>query len=460
MDNMSRSSRDLADATSLFNGQRLKMARQLAGIKKAHLADLIEMSPASVTGWENGTKQPNRATVAKLALALEVEPKFFGGGPPPRVSQPHFRSLRSTSQAARDQAESYGRFVAEVVGLLESAVEFPDLLLPDLPVDADDNEHGPENAARQARQFFQLPAGPVQHVVRLAERSGVGVLFSEPGLASIDAFSLHTSTRPLIILNPLKDDYYRQRFDVAHELGHLVMHHDSEPGGKTVEDQAHRFAAEFLMPAEEVRPHLPTTTAGRGWSKLAELKEHWGVSLAALLYRARTLGVMNDVSYRNAVIRMSQNGWRRAEPGRVSSLEMPSMLPAARDLLNSAGIDEAQFLSGSGLPIHLYLVAASRTPQTTTSIGDTTSTDGEEVIYMAQANQRNIVHNPNGGWDVTKPGATRASVHTDTQAQAIDRGRQILGNDGGGELKVHGLDGAIRSQDTVAPGNDPRSSRG
>ncbi|GMA91491.1 ImmA/IrrE family metallo-endopeptidase [Homoserinibacter gongjuensis] len=166
--------------------------------------------------------------------------------------------------------------------------------------------------------------------MRLAERHGVVVVYSEPGVASIDAYSLTSSTRPVIVLNPVKDDYYRQRFDVAHELGHLIMHHDSEPGSKVLEDQAHRFASEFLMPAAEIRPLLPATTAGKGWRELAALKEHWGVSLAALLYRARTLGVMSDVTYRNAIIRMSQNGWRRAEPGKVSVLEMPSMLARAR----------------------------------------------------------------------------------------------------------------------------------
>ncbi len=70
-------------------------------------------------------------------------------------------------------------------------------------------------------------------------------------------------------------------------------------------------------------------------------------------------------------------------------------------------------------------------------------------------NQRNVVPNPNGGWDVTKPGASRDSAHYDTQAEAIDRGRQILGNDGGGELRIHGRDGQIRDSDTIAPGNDP-----
>lgn len=357
-----RPSQTLAAAASFFNGERLTMARQLAGLKKSHLAVLLEMSPASVTAWESGNKQPNRATVAKLALALKVQPQFFGGGSPPKVNRPHFRSLRSTPQIAQDEAEAYGRFVSEVAGMLENAVEFPEALLPDLSVDPDERSMTPEEAAIEARLFFNVAPGPVQHVIRLAERAGVVVVFSEPGIVAIDAYSMHTATRPIIILNPAKDDYYRQRFDVAHELGHLIMHHDAEPGGKVSEEQANRFAAEFLMPAREIAPLLPNSTAGKAWANLAQLKEHWGVSLAALLYRSRALGIMGEVSYRNAVVRMSQNGWRRAEPGRISSLEMPSMLPGAREMLGEAGIDSETFLAGSGLPVDLYAIAASRVP--------------------------------------------------------------------------------------------------
>jgi len=79
---------------------------------------------------------------------------------------------------------------------------------------------------------------------------------------------------------------------------------------------------------------------------------------------------------------------------------------------------------------------------------------------VTNSNNRNVVPNPNGGWDVTAPGASRSSAHTDTQAQAIDRGRQIVGNAGGGELNIHGRDGQIRAKDTIAPGNDPSNRRG
>jgi Uncharacterized protein conserved in bacteria (DUF2188) len=68
---------------------------------------------------------------------------------------------------------------------------------------------------------------------------------------------------------------------------------------------------------------------------------------------------------------------------------------------------------------------------------------------------RDVVPNPDGGWDVKKPGAERASAHRDTQGEAINRGRQIVGNDGGGELRIHGRNGQIRDSDTIPPGNDP-----
>ena len=75
---------------------------------------------------------------------------------------------------------------------------------------------------------------------------------------------------------------------------------------------------------------------------------------------------------------------------------------------------------------------------------------------MAGENDRDVVRNKErGGWDVTAPGASRASSHHDTQAEAIDRGRQIVHNAGGGELRIHGVDGKIRDSDTIAPGNDP-----
>jgi len=68
---------------------------------------------------------------------------------------------------------------------------------------------------------------------------------------------------------------------------------------------------------------------------------------------------------------------------------------------------------------------------------------------------RHVVPNPDGGWDVKAPGATRSSSHHDTQKEAETRAKEIVGNAGGGEVRIHGRDGRIRDSDTVAPGNDP-----
>jgi len=75
------------------------------------------------------------------------------------------------------------------------------------------------------------------------------------------------------------------------------------------------------------------------------------------------------------------------------------------------------------------------------------------------ATNRNVVPNSDGGWDVTGGGG-RASAHTDTQAEAITRAKEIVGNQGGGEVSISGRDGKIRAKDTVAPGNDPRNIPG
>jgi hypothetical protein len=79
---------------------------------------------------------------------------------------------------------------------------------------------------------------------------------------------------------------------------------------------------------------------------------------------------------------------------------------------------------------------------------------------MANANRRIVQQRDDGNWEVRKPDSNRASAVAPTQSESIDRGRMILGNDGGGELQVRGRNGQIRQQDTIAPGNDPRSSKG
>jgi len=383
MDRTTRPAGRLSGVSAAFDGTRLTLARHLAGLKKIQLAQLIEMTPASVTAWENNSKKPTATNVAKLALALEVEPQFFAPGSEADavVSAPHFRSLRSTTQTAQDKARAYGTLVGQIGILLEKSVEFPPLNVPSVPLSPTElSPEGPEEAARRTRSQIGVPEGPIANMIRLVEGLGVLVVFSAPDTASIDAFSMEVGSRPIIVLNPNKNDYYRQRFDVAHELGHLIMHADSEPGGKIAEDQANRFAAEFLMPAEEIEQYLPRTTTERGWDRLRQLKEHWGVSMQALLFRARALGRMSDVSYRNAMMRVSANGWRRAEPGNVAVVEMPSLIPRAVEVLEAAHVSVADLVRGPGLPMPVLELVASRTPNHVQAMRETPAASPSGVV--------------------------------------------------------------------------------
>ncbi|MGK5531611.1 ImmA/IrrE family metallo-endopeptidase [Streptomyces sp. URMC 129] len=228
-----------------------------------------------------------------------------------------------------------------------------------MSVDVDsDKGDMPEQAAKRLRKQWGIERGPVGHLVRAAENHGVLIIFSPPQTVAVDAYSF-MGERPTVVLNPAKWDYYRQRFDVAHELGHLVMHLDAEPGGKVVEAQAHRFAAEFLMPGDQIADLLPGKADYR---KLASLKEEWGVSMQALLYRARALGVMGDVTYRNALAYMSSKGWRRREPGPMPPMEQPSLFPRAVEILRDVGIGEDDLAREARVPLELFRVISARAP--------------------------------------------------------------------------------------------------
>ncbi|MFC8337571.1 helix-turn-helix domain-containing protein [Streptomyces rubiginosohelvolus] len=363
MESSRRTEVQVGDASRLFDGQRLTLARQLAGLRKNALAAKIDKSATAVAAYENNTKRPAPATVAQLCLTLGVDPGFFLPGPHQPAANnsiPHFRSLRSTTQLARDQAFAYGVIAGDVGAALERHVEFPEPSLPRLSVDVDDEVSDlPEEAARLLRKHWEIKAGPVGHLVRLAENNGVVVVFSPAQTAAVDAYSFDDGYRPTVVLNPAKEDYYRQRFDVAHELGHLVMHVDAEPGSKVVENQAHRFAAELLMPEGELRDLLPSKA---DWRVLAALKESYGVSLQALLYRSRSLGVMGDVTYRNAISYLSSKGWRRREPGEMPAVEQPSLYPRAVEILSSVGVDEISLAREARVTPGIFRTVAARVP--------------------------------------------------------------------------------------------------
>lgn len=182
----------------------------------------------------------------------------------------------------------------------------------------------PADAARQLRAGWATQGGPLDSVVGFVEQAGalvacrdlVAPLPLDSGAESVPVDAVSCSPPgedPLVLLNT-GTPAERQRFTLAHELGHMVMHQVPHPDQ---EKQANSFAAELLMPARHIRADLesgPVTVP-----RLLELKKHWKVSMWALLRRAHTLGVLSDWHYRTLAVEMSSLGYRTVEPGELDA---------------------------------------------------------------------------------------------------------------------------------------------
>ncbi len=287
---------------------------------------------------------PRPELVGALASALDVLPEFFAAGRPQsklESGDAFFRSLRSTTARQRAKATSYTEQVWELVNAIERHVRLPAVSLPHLETEPG-RPRDPVVTARAVRQYWGLSGKPVAHLVRLLESKGIIVVLVpmvEHEVARIDAFSTLAFDRPLMVLSVDKaDDVFRHRFTAAHELGHLLMHGEYTAGDPALERQADRFAAEFLMPTNVVRQELPARFDMR---KLAQLSEHWGVSIQALVYRSKELGLISDSAARRAYIKLHELAETpdvALRPVRQYPGEVPAMLAQALELAGKSSV--------------------------------------------------------------------------------------------------------------------------
>lgn len=337
---------EAAAVAGAFDPDELTLARKFRGLRKNELAQAVGVTPAALSQYELGQSRPSPAVLARLALALGVPVRFFVLGHPKPVtpSAAHFRSLRATTHLERDQALAFGQLAWRLVTAIEKYIELPASRIPHALLPAEPGGADVVAAARQARESMGIGDGPVPHVVRLLEAHGIVVIGLPAMSRRVDAFSHWYGSRPVVFLNPAKDDRARSRFDAAHELGHLVLHHDAEPGNRIVENQAHDFAAEFLMPHDQITAELPRRL---DWDHLFLTKRRWGVSLKALVYRAHKLGVFSESAYRSGMVALAQ--WGDPEPGDLGPREAPLLLTKAIQMLAQTGVDMDKLARHAGL---------------------------------------------------------------------------------------------------------------
>lgn len=291
-----------------FNGRRLAVARKRRKLTSRALATLVGVSPVTITRLEKGENSPEQSTVESLSKALSFPVDFFFGEDLDElaVDAASFRSLSSMTAKERDAALAAGTLAYIFHDWVAEEFNLPKVDVPHLR-----GEAGPEGAAQALRESWGLGLLPIPNMVKLLEAKGVRIFSLCEDTKSVDAFSYWRNDQPFVFLNTFKSAE-RSRFDAAHELGHLVLHkHGAPQESRLAESEADQFAAEFLMPAEDVKARI------RRVSTIAEIiaaKKRWGVSVGALTYRLHKLGIITDWQNRSFNIEISRRGYRTKEP--------------------------------------------------------------------------------------------------------------------------------------------------
>lgn len=313
---------------------RITLARKRRGLTLAELSELAGVSLQSLSNYETGRTAPRRATVGRLADALDFPEGFFMGPhldelPPEGIS---WRARSKTSARTLDAARAAGSLAALLYDWIEERFRLPAADIPSL------GKPDPETAAEMVRTRWGLGCAPAPNMVHLLEAHGVRVFSLAPDYAEVDAFAVWRRSTPFVFLNTMKS-IERGRFDAAHELGHLVMHgSDRACAGPEAERQANDFASAFLMPASSVLGHMP---AGAHVDQILKGKTIWNVSAMALTYRMHDLGLLSDWQYRSACTELSKRGYRTDEPEGMKKRETSQVLTKVFQGLRSTGVKPA-----------------------------------------------------------------------------------------------------------------------
>jgi Zn-dependent peptidase ImmA (M78 family)/DNA-binding XRE family transcriptional regulator len=343
-----------ATAALLYEPHRLRVARSLRGLAQSDLAEACGVRKQAVSQWEadNGTR-PTAANLTTLSVRLGVPVSFFGTAQPDPDPGMFFRSLRSTTATDRRRASAMAHLAHLLAVALEEEVELPAWNAPRLAAPSTTDIPGIDRAAEELREILEVPPGPAGNVVAGIERQGAVVVRADRVAPTISAFSVPYPQRPVVVLGGDGNEHARARMDAVHEFVHLVMH-DPDPTHPTaIEKQATAIASAFLLPrygfADEVEPLVRGTRID--WKGLVALRARWGASIQAMLYRAKTLRVMPETRYTQAMKFMSMKGWRKTEPGSLRLQEHAVLLARAVRLAAERGANLQDIADRNGFPV-------------------------------------------------------------------------------------------------------------
>ena len=284
----------------------LILAREARCLTQMELVAKSGIAQATLSRYEHDIIAPTPEHLECLVKILDFPASFFEQSNGDVVSGLVFHRKKA-ALAVKSQRLLIAESKLRLAGIKKLSKEI-DYTLDIPPVDFERIGEDPNSMARLVRQYWKVPRGPIKNIVALVESKGISILRFDFGSSLLDGFTFNDDFYCIVINSRMPMD--RQRFTIAHELGHLLMH---EYFYDEAEDQANRFAAEFLMPADDIEDDL-RYGAKFSLAKLAALKEVWRVSMGALLFRAKALDIIPASTHLWLTKEMSSRGYRRSEP--------------------------------------------------------------------------------------------------------------------------------------------------
>jgi len=313
------------DGQVQVNPEMLRLAREAREMTQSDLARRIGVPQSKISKFEADLMPVSDSDLERIASALDFPKHFFTWTDSVYGFASHeiFHRMRR-----RVGMRLLGRVHAEINirqmqlrRLLSATVidcdEFP-------RIDPEEFDGDIEAIAGAVRATWHLPPGPVRNVTEAIENAGGVIVPQDFGTRQIDAVSQWLPGLPPVFFVNTRFPGDRLRLSLCHELAHLVMHRIVQPEAET---EAKRFAAEFLMPAADIRHQLQNVTL----PKLADLKPYWKASMAALARRAYDLQTITERQYRRLMIRLSELGYRLREPIDIAP-EQPVIFQQLLDL--------------------------------------------------------------------------------------------------------------------------------
>lgn len=297
-------------------GERLKRARAAAGLSMQALSEQVGVSANMIKKYEHDQCMPSSPVLIKLASALHVRSEFFFRPAKVALEQVEYR------KKANAPAKIIKKIEADVLDQAERWHELAHLW-PNYPLSEFaytgkfaklQQLEDIEDIALSVREHWELGVNPLPDLIDLLESKGILVIVTKVEQADkIDGLQAHIGKLPVIVIS---DQWpgCRQRFTLAHELGHLLLH-TRLPDEVDEEKACNRFASAFLFPKPEVIRQLGERRTKLDHRELYLLKHEYGLSMAACLYRAADLGVISEAKRKSLFVEFSKNGWRKKEPG-------------------------------------------------------------------------------------------------------------------------------------------------